>query len=291
MDLRSAVTRAVESTRPLIDARRHRLHISMPPTPVTVHGDLTRLTQVVLNLLSNSAKYTPAGGDIWVDVDTDGRNAHVCVRDNGVGISPHVLANVFDLFAQGERTLDRSEGGLGIGLTLARRIIGLHGGSITANSAGPGQGAEFLATLPLLDLASGSAMPQPVTKPLARTARPRSILVVEDNEDAAASIAMLLGMVGHQVEIEANGAAVMGRVAAGGFEIVLLDIGLPGMSGYDVARALRASPEGHALRIYAMTGYGQEEDRKRSLASGFDGHLVKPVMPSDLITLIEQTSA
>ncbi|HUP96580.1 MAG TPA: PAS domain S-box protein [Usitatibacter sp.] len=287
MDLKVAVHRAVEAARPLIDRRRHRLHLALPREPVTTHGDLTRLTQVIVNLLNNAAKYTHEGGDIWVDLADEGEDVLLHVRDNGSGIPPQTIENIFDLFAQGERTLDRSEGGLGIGLTLARRIVNLHGGTIVARSEGPGKGSEFGVRLPRLKLES-PARSDAADANLPTGARRRTILVVDDNRDAASSTAMLLKMVGHEVDVAHDGDAALRRVQQRAPEIVLLDIGLPGMNGYEVARHLRARPEGQGVRIFAMTGYGQDSDRERSHAAGFDGHLVKPVLPADLFALIEE---
>jgi len=252
-----------------------------------VLGDLTRLTQVFLNILNNAAKYTPAGGDIRVRAQAQGRDAVVSIRDNGVGIPPALLDSVFDLFAQGERTLDRAEGGLGIGLTLARRIVELHGGSISASSAGAGQGAEFVVRLPRLPTQDAHA---PAGEPAAASAVPqgprRTILVVDDNVDSANSMAVLLRMGGHDVEVAHDGPTALDRVNAKHPDVVLLDIGLPGMSGYQVAEELRRMNQ-PGLRIYAMTGYGQRQDRRRSQEAGFDGHLVKPVVPQDLLKLID----
>ena len=291
MDINTAVQRAVETSRPLIDARRHKLHIALPEAPVFVHGDITRITQVILNILNNAAKYTPEGGEIWLEAAERGGDAVVRVRDTGVGISPEMLDRVFDLFAQGERSIDRSEGGLGIGLTLARRIVALHGGRIVARSEGNGKGSEFVVTLPRLTLQPG-VNGYPVEDFKLPTGTPkRSILVVDDNADAASSMALLLRMVGHEVEIEHDGPAALKRVAQSPPQIVLLDIGLPGMSGYDVARELRSGATGTAMRIFALTGYGADEDRRRSLEAGFDGHLVKPVLPAELFNAIAEPTA
>jgi CheY-like chemotaxis protein len=259
----------------------------MAPEPITVNGDLTRITQVVMNLLNNAAKYTPVGGEITVQVGGDRDDAIVRVRDNGTGIPTQLLERVFDMFAQGERTLARSEGGLGIGLTLARRIVALHGGTIKATSEGAGKGAEFTVRLPRLQLHGATQPAQGAEFALPRGAQKRSVLVVDDNVDSAQSMAMLLRMVGHDVEIAHDGPGALEQVARVNPDIILLDIGLPGMTGLEVAKHLRSRPEGQGLRIFAMTGYGQEADRQRSLEAGFDGHLVKPVQPGELFALID----
>jgi PAS domain S-box-containing protein len=284
-DIHLAVERAIEGAKPLIDKRQQTLEVRMGTAPIVVNGDLTRLTQVVLNLLNNAAKYTQAGGRIQVAVGTEADQAVVTVLDNGQGIPPEFLERVFDLFAQGERALERSEGGLGIGLTLARRIVELHGGSISAFSEGPGSGSRFIVRLPLLNLTMPAFMPPDVELP--RTVHRRSILVVDDNLDAAASIAMYLSMLGHEVSTEGNGAQALARVTRDPPDVVLLDIGLPGLDGYQVAKRIRELPQGQGVKLYAMTGYGQDQDRRRSAAAGFDGHLVKPVSPADLAQLIE----
>jgi PAS domain S-box-containing protein len=290
VDLRSAIDRAVESSRPLIDARRHRLSLDLPAQPLIVHGDMTRIVQVVLNVLNNAAKYTPEGGRIDLSAGIEGADAVIRVKDNGVGIPEHLIANIFDLFAQGERTLDRAEGGLGIGLTLARRIVALHGGSIDANSEGAGKGSEFIVRLPRLELEATDGRAEALAADLPPRMRPRSILVVDDNADSASSMAMLLRMAGHDVTVEHDGQGALRSVAQRTPDILLLDLALPGMTGYEVARHLRSRPEGQGVRIFALSGYAQEQDRQRSLAAGFDGHLVKPVMPSDLFAVLESAS-
>jgi PAS domain S-box-containing protein len=286
MNLAAAIQRALESSRPLLDKRGHHVHLALPKEKLLVHGDVTRITQVVVNLLNNAAKYTPEGGDVWVKVAPEGEDAVVRVRDNGTGIAPELIENVFDLFAQGERTLDRSEGGLGIGLTLARRIVMMHGGSISAHSEGPGKGSEFVVRLPRLDPEAWESGP---TGNLERRGAggKRAILIVDDNRDAAESAAMLLRMAGHDVRIEHDGATAIARATASIPDVMLLDIGLPDMDGYEVANRVRALPGGQAVHILAMTGYGQEADRRRSRESGFNGHLLKPVMPADLFALVD----
>jgi PAS domain S-box-containing protein len=286
MDVDVAVQRAVEAARPLIDARKHRLDVSLPVQSLQVSGDMTRLVQVVVNLLNNAAKYTPDGGHISITVAEEGADVLIRVQDDGMGIAPQMIEHVFDLFAQGERTLARTEGGLGIGLTLARRIVALHGGNITAASGGPGKGSTFTVRLPRLPEYArhmGSSRQRSGT----HTHERRSVVVVDDNMDAAESMAMLLRNVGHEVRIEHDGLAAIKELTRELPDIVLLDIGLPGISGYEVAKRLREHPGGESVRIYAMTGYGQEDDRRRSMEAGFDGHLVKPVIPSDLFALVD----
>jgi PAS domain S-box-containing protein len=288
MDVRDAISSAIEAARPMFDARRQVLHLDLGREPVQVNGDITRLAQVVMNLLNNAAKYTQEGGDAWLELGTHGDDAVIRVRDNGMGIAPSMLENVFDLFAQGERTIDRAEGGLGIGLTLARRIVALHGGAIEARSEGAGKGSEFVVRLPMLRAGSEFAIERARGGTAMNGTTRRSVLVVDDNADAANSVAMLLRMAGHEVHVENDGVGALESAATVKPEVVLLDIGLPGMSGYDVARQLRSRPGGDDMVIYAMTGYGAQEDRDRSKEAGFDGHLVKPVVPADLVALLEQ---
>jgi PAS domain S-box-containing protein len=288
IDLRDAVASAVEATRSLFDARRQRLHARISDEPILVNGDITRLVQVMMNLLNNAAKYTQEGGEAWVDAFTEDNDAILRVRDNGMGIAPDMLDHVFDLFAQGERTIDRAEGGLGIGLTLARRIVALHGGSVVARSEGPGRGSEFEARLPMLRPGTEFALEKVGAAGLPRAGKRLSVLVVDDNTDAANSVAMLLRMAGHEVRVENDGPAALQSARLKLPQIVLLDIGLPGMNGHDVARELRASKGGSDMRIYAMTGYGQPEDIARSREAGFDGHLVKPVVPNELVALLDE---
>jgi signal transduction histidine kinase len=244
MDLRDAVEGALEMVRPEMEARRQRLHLAMSPEALTVHGDLTRLTQVASNLLGNASKYTPEGGEIWVGTRLSQGDVELRVRDNGMGIAPHVLERVFDLFAQGERTLDRSEGGLGIGLTLARRIVDLHGGSIVARSEGPGKGSEFVVSIPRLTLEQSEASGPTGEFELPTGMAKRSILVVDDNVDAASSMAMLLRMAGHDVEVEHDGAAALEHVSRQTPD-------LPGRPRFDSPGALPGqswNPDGRAPR-------------------------------------------
>ena len=278
LDLRSVITAAMEQSLPLIDNRRHSVHAELPEQPVMVQGDRVRLTQVFCNLLNNAAKYTPHGGKIRVTIVDGAERVEVEVIDNGEGIDTALLPQVFDLFAQGERTLDRAQGGLGIGLSLVKTLVSLHGGTIEAASEGSGYGSRFTVGLPRLAGALNVAPPVdapalPLTVPLC-TLR---ILVVDDNVDAAESLGMMLELDGHTVirAHDARSAIVCARSDRP--NVLLLDIGLPDIDGYELARRLRALPELEDAVLIAVTGYGQVEDRKRAAAAGFDHYLVKPV--------------
>jgi PAS domain S-box-containing protein len=278
IDLTAVVIRAIEGARPLIDARRHALQVSLPEAPVPVEADPVRLAQVLWNLLNNAAKYTPEGGRITLEVERHDE-AVVRIRDTGMGIAPEMLPRVFDLFTQVERTLDRAEGGLGLGLTLVRRLTELHGGTVGATSAGQGQGSEFLVRLPLLADEPPGAGPTkaPEMERRVTPASGRRILVVDDNRDSVESLGMLLRLFGNDVRTVQDGRLALEAAAAYCPDVVLLDIGLPGLDGLEVCRRLRAHKGQGQPLIVALTGYGQEEDRRRSQEAGFDAHLVKPV--------------
>ncbi|MGE0705240.1 MAG: PAS domain S-box protein [Vicinamibacterales bacterium] len=270
--------RVVEASRSLVDERSHVLTVLPEAESIHLEADAARIEQAVSNLLTNAAKYTDPGGMITVSSAREGSEAVIRVHDTGIGIAPEVLPRVFDLFAQGERTLDRSEGGLGIGLTLVRRIVELHDGTVHAASPGLGQGAEFVLRLPALP---GPAVATPSRLPVherqeqaLKTAR---VLVVEDNQDAAEMLAMLLDVLGHEVQVLPDGPAALEAARVNRPDIMIIDIGLPGMNGYEVARALRCEPALRSVVLVALTGYGQAEDKARALAAGFDHHLVKPV--------------
>jgi PAS domain S-box-containing protein len=287
IELRDIVRHAVETSRPLIRARRHRFKVALPAGSVRLEGDLTRLAQVVANLLNNAAKYTEEGGQIWLDARVEGGMVVISVRDTGFGIPPALLPRIFDLFTQAERTLDRSQGGLGIGLTLVRRLVEMHGGTVEARSEGVGKGSEFIVRLPLLplpELVDGSRLE--LQAPPSGTGQERGlrILVVDDNVDAAESIAMLLSMQGHETQSVHSARAALEAVPSFLPDVVLLDIGLPEMDGYEVARRLRSQHSNaiERMRLVAVTGYGQPEDRERAKEAGFDRHLVKPVEPDAL---------
>jgi signal transduction histidine kinase len=297
IDLAEIVKHGVETSRPLIKSRNHRLHVQLPPAPVCLHGDLTRLAQVLANLLNNAAKYTDEGGQIWLGGSLEAGQAVLRVRDTGAGIAPSLLPRVFELFAQAERTLDRSQGGLGIGLTLVKLLIEMHGGTVEARSAGLGQGAEFIVRLPLADASSAvldtSASAGPsnetatIAQPQGRLAGAMRIMVVDDNVDAADSIALLLSLEGYETHSVHSARAALDTAASIKPDVVLLDIGLPEMDGYDVARRLRRLAHGVPVIIIALTGYGQPADRDRASQAGFDEFLVKPVEPAVLSGLLK----
>ncbi|HBI45752.1 MAG TPA: hypothetical protein DDY78_23305, partial [Planctomycetales bacterium] len=270
----SIVERAVETARPLMDQRGHELTVSLPPQPIWLNADAARLQQVVVNLLTNAAKYTADGGRIWLSVQQEGGECVLRLRDTGVGIAPEILPRIFDLFTQAERSLDRSQGGLGIGLALVHRLVEMHQGRVEAYSA-LGQGSEFVVRLPV---APAPAPPPPSTSK--ETAEPTGpslrVLVVDDNVDTAQTLAMLLKTSGHDVRTAHTGPNALEATLDYQPNVVLLDIGLPGLNGYEVAKRIRQQPVLHNIVLVAMTGYGQETDRQLSQESGFDHHLVKP---------------
>jgi two-component system CheB/CheR fusion protein len=282
-DLAAAVAMAVDATRPLVEKRNHTLNVALPPTPVWVEADPVRLTQVVTNLLTNAAKYTDPGGRIDVAGRANGTQAVLTVRDTGIGIAPEAQATVFDLFVQTDDSLDRSQGGLGIGLTLARRLVEMHGGSVAVASEGKGKGSEFTVRLPLSP-AGGPVVPAAAEPAPPVGSASRRIAVVDDNKDGAESLALLLRMWGHEPFLAFDGAAALKLIETERPDLVLLDIGLPRLDGYEVARRIRAA--GPHPVLVAMTGYGQEEDRRKSRAAGFDHHLTKPVEPDALQAVI-----
>jgi CheY-like chemotaxis protein/two-component sensor histidine kinase len=288
MAVEQAVESALETTRPLVEAAKHELTVCMPPQPMWVHADLVRLAQVVSNLLSNATKYTPEGGHIWLTVEAQAGEAVLRVRDNGMGIPADMLSRVFEMFTQVDRSLERTRGGLGIGLTLVRRLVQMHGGTVEVHSAGSGRGSEFIVRLPLTEGPADNAQAAQSdahSEEVAGTPR-RRILVVDDNVDSAESLRLLLKMMGHEVVTAYDGPKALEEAKNFRPDIVMLDIGLPGMSGYDVARKMRLLPEMQKALLVAQTGWGQEEDRRRSAEAGFDAHLVKPVDQAALQKLL-----
>ncbi len=285
VDLVTLADQAAASVRPLMQQRQHSLTVSLPPGPVMVHGDPTRVTQVLTNLLNNAAWYTDPGGAVELVLEADGAHATVRVRDNGRGIAPDLLPRVWDLFVQGERSLARTEGGLGVGLTLVKHLVELHDGAVEAHSAGPGLGAEFVVRLPVLPAAQPSRHASPAAAGDLAEA-PGSVLVVEDNPDAAETLAVLLEAWGLSVRVAPDGVTALSLAAESHPEVVLLDLGLPGMDGYTVARQLREACGPRRVRLVALTGYGRGEDRRRAEEAGFDHFLTKPVDPVRLRLLL-----
>jgi CheY-like chemotaxis protein len=283
------VNSAVEASRPLVEKWGHELDIALPSEPVFLDADPTRLAQVISNLLNNAAKYTNQGGRIELSAATQGDRALIRVKDNGIGIPKGFLRGIFELFTQVDSPAERSEGGLGIGLTLVQRLTEMHGGSVSAHSDGPGRGSEFVVELPL-----GSGRPAAERESGGTTADAPSglrILIVDDNRDAADSLAMLLEMMGNEVRTAHDGLEAVGAAAVFRPEVALLDIGLPKLSGYDVARRIREQEGGANVLLVAVTGWGQEEDRRRSREAGFDEHLTKPVRLEALQQLLASTDA
>jgi len=272
--------------RPMVDEAGHELAVLLPDRKLVVDGDRTRLAQVFTNLLSNAVKYTERGGRIELGVMVERDMAVVTIRDNGIGIPPDRLESVFEMFSQVEAALERSRGGLGIGLALTRQLVQMHGGSVRAHSDGPGQGSRFQVLLPLA--AAGSVtvdQPAPVIEPA--TTEGMRILVADDNVDAAATLATLLEMMGHEVRHVHDGDAAITETASFDPRLVLLDIGMPTINGYEVCRRLRAQENGRGRTIVAVTGWGQPQDVQRSRDAGFDQHLVKPIDVDKLTEVIE----
>ncbi|HZN86763.1 MAG TPA: PAS domain S-box protein [Burkholderiales bacterium] len=286
VDMADVARRAVEAAAPLIQSAKHTLEVEVPPEPLCVDGDIYRLTQIATNLLNNAARYTPPGGTIWLSVGADASAATLRVRDTGRGIEPELMQRIFDMFVRGRAPLQRVGGGLGIGLALSRKLAELHGGTLEASSGGPGQGSEFTLRLPLPEAHRRPGPPAP--PPALRPSVAQRVLVVDDNADAARMLELLLRSLGHETRIAHDGQEAL-RVA-GVFrpQIVLLDIGMPGLDGYEVARRLRAMRDGPSLRIVAITGWGQDADREKSRQAGFDVHLVKPVEPTELVRVLDE---
>ena len=285
LDLNEAAAAAVETCLPLTGARRHEVTQRLSPQPLMVMADPVRIEQVLGNLLVNAAKFTPEGGAIEIESAREGRQAVVRVRDNGNGIRRDMLASVFDLFTQGDGSLARSQGGLGIGLTLARRLVELHGGSIRAESEGPGRGSTFEVRLPLAGVA---ARPEGRSGEAARPHSRKRVLVVEDGADIRESLGMLLERWRHEVRYAADGREGVSVATEMRPDVAIIDIGLPGVDGYEVARRIRGGPLPWArdVKLLALTGYGDANDRHRALESGFDEHLLKPVEPAILERLL-----
>jgi signal transduction histidine kinase/ActR/RegA family two-component response regulator len=286
VQLSAVIAAALESSGSIITARRHHLNVECASDNLCVRGDLSRLIQVVANVLNNAAKYTEVGGQIWLTTKREGNEGVITVRDTGIGIPPDLLAHIFEPFIQEDRRPDRANGGLGIGLALVRSLVDLHGGRVQAFSQGPGQGSEFVVHLPLsLDTpqSTDEAPPTPAAEPSTR----RRILVVDDSVDSAEALAKLLGILGHDVQTAYDGLAALEAAQLKVPDVMMLDIGMPRMNGFDVARRIRSDSALKGVFLIAMTGYGQEDDRRRSQESGFDAHLVKPALLDDLRAVLD----
>jgi len=289
VDLARVVAHSVETARPLIDTRNQTLTVSVPAAPVWLSADFARLSQVVANLLNNASKYTGERGRIELTASADEGEARIVVRDNGAGIEPQLLDRVFDLFVQGDRALDRGQGGLGIGLTLVKRLVELHQGSVEAASDGPGRGATFTVTLPCISVVEPQQRPAPaINSKSSSEVYGRRVLVVDDNIDAAESTAAFLRLEGHEVKAVHDGLQALSSLKVFDPHVVVLDIGLPGLDGYAVARQLRERGDTSHVLLIALTGYGQKEDRQRAADAGFDYHYVKPADPREIQAAIER---
>jgi PAS domain S-box-containing protein len=286
VELASIILSAVETSRPLIEEAGHQLAISIPPEPITLEADAVRVAQIFANLLNNAAKYTDANGQIWLTARREGGEVAVSVRDTGIGIAAEKLPQVFDMFAQIQPVGRRTSAGLGIGLTLVKRLTEMHGGRVEALSAGLGRGSEFIVRLPLLRAANEPLPREPAKIQRAAPLAERRILVVDDNRDAADSLGIFLKFLGAKVQVAYDGTTALEMLGSFRPAIMLLDIGMPLMDGYEVARRVRQHPQGQAILLVAMTGWGQDEDRRRTTAAGFDHHLIKPVDPGTLQNLL-----
>jgi len=286
LDFSQTVKATIEAlrTRGIVD--RHQLTFSGPQ--LWIDADETRIEQIVTNLVGNALKFTPPGGTIAVSVRSEGQHALLAVKDTGVGIPADVLPTIFDLFVQSERSLDRSQGGLGIGLTLVRRLVELHGGSVQATSDGAGMGSTFTVRLPAMLAPNANAGEQ--IPAIAAPSKPRRVLVVEDNDDAREMLSILLAQDGHEVRVAHDGPSGLRAALSFRPDVGLLDVGLPGFDGYALARSIRAHDEGKEIYLVALTGYGQSEDRLRSAEAGFDDHVVKPLAVNQLAQLLQRAN-
>jgi len=275
--LGAIVARAVETARPAIDTHRHALEIDLPDELISIEGDKTRLVQVIANILHNAAKFTDPGGLIRLNVRREGQYAVINISDTGIGIAPELLPRIFDLFTQVHSRSERAQGGLGIGLALVRRLTEMHGGSVTVHSEGAGRGAEFVVRLPVMALQVAGLSSQKRESGTIPQIDPQRILVADDNHDAAEALSLQLRLAGHEVRTAHDGVEALALAEAFEPDIVLLDLGMPKMDGYEVARRVRMRPGGRRMKLIALTGWGQQQDRDRTSAAGFDAHLVKPV--------------
>jgi CheY-like chemotaxis protein/two-component sensor histidine kinase len=291
VELAKVVDGAVETCRPLLASSGHELTVALPPDPVYLDADFTRLAQVFSNLLNNAAKFSEPGGRIALAAERRGSEVVVSVRDGGIGIPREMLPHIFDMFTQADRSLERSRGGLGIGLTLVKRLVDMHGGSVEARSPGPGQGSEFLVRLPLAISGPRPGPPPPDDHPPPAAPARRRVLVADDNKDAAASLSVMLRILGYETCTAYDGAEALEAAARFRPAVALLDIGMPKTNGYEVARRIRQEPWGKDMVLLAVTGWGQAEDKQRTREAGFDHHLVKPVDPTALAQLLASVAA
>ncbi|HEX3062338.1 MAG TPA: ATP-binding protein [Usitatibacter sp.] len=289
--LQAAVQDAIETVRPLMESRRHELDVSLPAEPLMVLGDRTRLAQVFSNLLNNAAKYTESGGRVWLSLEAQGGEAVLRVRDSGIGLDPHALSTIFDMFVQVDRSLERTQAGLGVGLTLAKRLVTLHGGTIAGRSDGGGLGSEFEVRLPLATAAVAGEGAQAPEAAAAVAARRLRILVADDNVDAATSFAALLAARGHEVRVAHDGAQALAIARSFEPDVAFLDIGMPRVQGYEVARRMREEEATRRTLLVALTGWGRDDDRQRASEAGFDRHLVKPPDPEEIDRILEGAAA
>jgi CheY-like chemotaxis protein/two-component sensor histidine kinase len=285
VELAKVIQQAVENSRSVIDQAGHELLVNVSPDPIYMDADFIRLAQVFTNLLNNAAKYTTRGGRIWLTVEREGNDAVVIIRDNGVGISVDMLPRVFELFTQIDQSLEKSQGGLGIGLSLVKGLVEMHGGTVEARSDGHGAGSEFVVRVPVVLSRKGERRAAGGTKPEKSNAR-RRILVVDDNRDSADSLALMLRLKGNATQTAYDGLEAVEAAAAFRPDLVLLDIGMPKLNGYDAARRLRDQPWGRNIMLVALTGWGQEEDRRKSREAGFDLHMAKPIEAAALDELL-----
>jgi CheY-like chemotaxis protein len=282
-ELRTILSMAIEASRPAIEAARVELTVSMPRQDVELDADPARLSQVFSNLLTNAAKYTDRGGHIWLIAERRESEVLVVVRDNGIGIRPEMLSRIFEMFTQVDKT-DRSFGGLGIGLSLVRVLVELHGGTVEAHSEGPGRGSEFRVRLP--NVADATILRHSTSASPAEHTAPRRIVVVDDNRDAANALSIMLRLMGHEVRTAHDGLEALEAIEVFRPDVVLLDLGMPKLNGYETARRIRSEPWGRNAILVAVTGWAQDEDRRRTRDAGFDAHLVKPVGRETLEALL-----
>ncbi len=296
IELRGLMEAAIETAQPVITAKRHTLSIEWPQVPIQLDVDPVRLTQVIANLLTNAAKYTPPGGSIALQAKLEDTHVVIHVRDNGIGIAPAMLLKVFEMFSQIDDGHEHADGGIGIGLALVKGFVELHGGSVAARSEGLNQGSEFIVRLPLQGARQPSSEPdeseppRDAPAPTSAAAAARRVLVADDNRDGADIMALLLHQYGYDVSVAHNGPDALATAARNKPEIVILDIGMPGMSGYDVAQRIRAEPWGREILLIALTGWGQEDDKRKAFDAGFDHHLIKPIDPDALEALMASAS-